>query len=292
MGGCDLGAAARAASKYLQRFGREYLLEWQVTDQRDEARLRATVDGIAAAVNGHDATVFVKPGGLCPFCNMTVSLLKAAQQPGGAAGEFSLHVADLLHEEREALKLALAHAAEVGDDGGGGAGAPKVLLYPVIYLRGVRLAGGYEELKRAHDSGGLGSLLRATPRPFDPILPAPPAKVATAREKLLHQAGGDAWCTFHTYIYGNVLRLIALQQVALAGIALGLYHASLPLAAAVVLAALAADCAAFVLLGPTPYSPLGCAATLLVWRRRGAVASAMPYKVVFGLYAAALLYLT
>ena len=37
--------------------------------------------------------------------------------------------------------------------------------------------------------------------------------------------------------------------------------------------------------GPTPWSPLGCAATLLVWHRRGTVAPLLPYKVTFvGLY--------
>mgnify|MGYP004405082775 CR=1 FL=1 len=41
-------------------------------------------------------------------------------------------------------------------------------------------------------------------------------------------------------------------------------------------------CEPKVLLGPTPWTPLGCISTLLLWSRRGTVAPLVPYKVTFG----------
>ena len=48
------------------------------------------------------------------------------------------------------------------------------------------------------------------------------------------------------------------------------------------LALLFADALLFTLAGPTPWSPLGNLATLLVWPHRGSVAPLLPYKVTFG----------
>ena len=50
-------------------------------------------------------------------------------------------------------------------------------------------------------------------------------------------------------------------------------------------APLTLDAAAFALLGPTPCSLLGAAATFGCWSRRGSLASALPYKATFSLYA-------
>ena len=56
--------------------------------------------------------------------------------------------------------------------------------------------------------------------------------------------------------------------------------ASIPL-----LALLIVDSFLFCLFGPTPWTPLGNLATLLVWPRRGSIAPLLPYKVTFaGLY--------
>ena len=77
-----------------------------------------------------DATALCHPGGLCPFCNLASALLRREQ----LARDFSLHVGDLLHDEREGLKA----MRDADDDGAG----ERVLTYPVIYIRGSRVAGG------------------------------------------------------------------------------------------------------------------------------------------------------
>lgn len=84
-----------------RRFVHEYVREWQPTDERSVERLAEALKRLQAGVNGYDVSVFVKPGGLCPFCNMTLALLRREL----SAREFSLHEADLLHDEREALKV-------------------------------------------------------------------------------------------------------------------------------------------------------------------------------------------
>ena len=52
-----------------------------------------------------------------------------------------------------------------------------------------------------------------------------------------------------------------------------------------VLAVAGVDALIFVLTGPTPFQPLGVLATYLTWNRRGVIASAVPYKVTFAMYA-------
>ena len=46
--------------------------------------------------------------GLCPFCNLASALLRREQ----LARDFSLHVSDLLHDEREGLKAMLRADAD------------------------------------------------------------------------------------------------------------------------------------------------------------------------------------
>jgi len=206
-----------------RRFVHEYVREWQPTDERSVERLAEALKRLQAGVNGYDVSVFVKPGGLCPFCNMTLALLRREL----SAREFSLHEADLLHDEREALKVMVKD--QLGE---------RVLTYPVIYIRGARLAGGYEELKALNDSpDGLTRALAAGRTIFEPpskaaLLDALPSK--SERPKLLYQAGNKPWLTFQTLLFGNVLRLVALFQVVLLILALALYDSS-PKAGAVIM---------------------------------------------------------
>eukprot|EP00964_Phaeocystis_antarctica_P003695 scaffold1986_cov60-Phaeocystis_antarctica.AAC.2 len=86
--------------------------------------------GRPATAFAADSTAFGPPGGLCPFCNLASALLRREQ----LARDFSLHVGDLLHDEREGLKA----MRDADDDGAG----ERVLTYPVIYIRGSRVAGG------------------------------------------------------------------------------------------------------------------------------------------------------
>ena len=169
---------------------------------------------------------------------------------------------DLLHDEREGLKA----MRDADDDPG-----ERVLTYPVIYIRGSRVAGGYTELKELADGvEGLGQALSRERAPFEPpdlasLLATLPSR--SERPKLLYQAGGGPWLTFQTLLFGNVLRLVALLQVALLAAALALHSAS-PRGAALLLGVVGVDALLFVLCGPSPLSPLGALATALVWRRR------------------------
>ena len=151
-----LGSAARGASESTRRFLLEYVREWQPADERSAARLSEALGRLSASINNHDVTLLEKPGGLCPFCNLASSLLRREQ----LARDFSLHVGDLLHDEREGLKAMRDASDELGEG---------VLTYPVIYVRGSRIAGGYTELKELADGvEGLGRALSRERTPFDP----------------------------------------------------------------------------------------------------------------------------
>jgi len=158
------------------------------------------------------------------------------------------------------------------------------LTFPVIYVRGRRLNGGYEELERMSKDGSLVVLLRMTDSARTRVVPPKDLQLPSSSQKpqFLRTAGGSHWLRFQFYVYGNVLRGIALCQVIVFGIVLGL--GGLDSDGKHALWLVLADAAAFVLIGPTPLSPFGCLATFLLWRRRGTVASAVPYKVTFTLY--------
>ena len=63
--------------------------------------------------------------GLCPFCNLASALLRREQ----LARDFSLHVSDLLHDEREGLKAMLRADADAD-------AAEQALTYPVLHPKG------------------------------------------------------------------------------------------------------------------------------------------------------------
>ena len=243
---------------------REYLLEWQLTDARNVRLLQARANALAEAIEHSDAVVFVKPGGLCPFCNLaSKALLEAAED-----SRFSLHVADLFNEDRDALREML--------------GMP-VLTWPVCFFKGRFVEGGGEAIATLHKEGALiPRICEAERVAFAPLAVAPTPQ---SRPLLLHQAGGGPWRACQQRIYGNVLRVIALLQIALLLPAHELDRRGQTAAALPLLGLLCIDALLFVCAGPTPWSPLGCVATLLVWRRRGTVAPLLPYKVTFvGLY--------
>ena len=258
---------ARAGLEYVRRFLREYVLEWQRTDERTLVRLSKALQAVAATVNEADVVLLVKPGGFCPFCNKAVELMQKKQQEGPA---FSLSVADLLHDEREALKLAFA--AELMD---------RVITYPVVFVRGARVSGGFTELEERVNDGRFAAALADDRTEWTP--PDQLELPVETKHRLLCPAGGGRWATFQWYVYGNVLRLYAAMQVAMLAVALALYGEHERVAAAV-LGLLGVDMALFVVLGAAPWSPLASLATLLAWPRRGSVATALPYKFVFSLY--------
>lgn len=255
-----------AFTLWLARWLREYLSEWRVTDQHNSQQLQQTAARLAALVNHTDVVLFVKPGGLCPFCNLATSIfLKVhadAEYPS-----FDLHVADLLAEDRDVLCSMLS---------------VPVLTYPVVFIKGARLEGGGEAVAKLHtDDGGAGlaAALRSDQQPFVPAAVHAPS---LRWPLLLHQAGGGSYRGCQQRIYGNVLRGIAVLQICLLAAANELQNRGMTMATVPLLALLCLDALLFTLSGPTPWSPLGNLSTLLVWRRRGSVAPLLPYKITFG----------
>ena len=63
--------------------------------------------------------------GLCPFCNLASALRRREQ----LMRDFSLHVSDLLHDEREGLKAMLRADADAD-------AAEQALTFPVLHPKG------------------------------------------------------------------------------------------------------------------------------------------------------------
>ena len=132
---------------------------------------QARANALAEAIEHSDAVVFVKPGGLCPFCNLaSKALLEAAE-----GSRFSLDVADLFNEDRDALREML--------------GMP-VLTWPVCFFKGRFVEGGGEAIATLHKEGVLVPRICEAERvAFAPLAVAPTPQP----RPLLHQAGGGPW---------------------------------------------------------------------------------------------------
>ena len=173
-------------------------------------------------------------------------------------------IADLFSEDREALRMMLD---------------VPVLTWPVVFIRGAHVSGGGEAVDKLSKEGLLFQSIGAQRIRF---VPQPVTPTAHPRPLLFHQAGGGSWRGCQSRIYGNVLRGIALLQVAILIPAHELTKRGYTLASTPLLALLAVDALLFCLSGPTPWTPLGNLATLVVWPRRGTVAPIGPYKVTVG----------
>ena len=95
-------------------------------EARPLARVASRAEPPAKAAHAAAVTAHQRCGGccylsgLCPFCNMASALLRREQLARG----FSLHVSDLLHDEREGLKAMLRADADAD-------AAEQALTYPV-----------------------------------------------------------------------------------------------------------------------------------------------------------------
>jgi glutaredoxin-related protein len=264
-------STALSAVEAIKRWLIDYVLEWQLTDRRQARNFALISEHMVALINNYDILCFVKPGGLCPFCNMAQADLQAYQE----THTFSLHIATLLDEEREVMRLMLNSLENT---------TGFLPTYPTIFVRGRRLAGGYTELKAMSgaETGSLDEALEADPH----ILPTEVELAQTSPHPLLrHQAGGGPWLGFQVCVYGNIIRMIALFQVVLLGMAHFVFPPEKSVLYIPFMAILFVDSFLFVVFGPTPFTPLGVLSTLLVWHRRGSVVKLVPYKVTFSFYA-------
>jgi len=251
-----------------------YLLEWRLSDARDKARMREASSRIAAITNESDVACFLKPGGLCPFCNLATTSLSDAQKQRS----FTLHLADLMADDREVLSIMLEKLK----------GSRVDVTFPAIFVGGEWLPGGYQELKKEICSEAFFVRLDGVASKHQIMMPLEAQDVPTlpTKPQLWHQAGGGPPLAFQTKVHTNVIRSIALLQVCLLLPVHAMLdsksentHYTTPL-----LSILLCDALLNILVGPTPFSPLGILSTLLVWHRRGSVRSILPYKLTFLLY--------
>jgi hypothetical protein len=182
----------------------------------------------------------------------------------------------MLKDEKEVLGLMLQKLQ----------GSYVRVTYPAVFVHGAWLPGGYQELQKLHDNGGLHEILcdkqefKAAVQPLaEEDIPKMPTK-----PQLCHQAGGGPWLTFQTRMYGNVLRGIAFLQLCVLVPAHLMNTDSMRNYSIPLLLVLFVDSFIFVVMGPTPIAPLGMLSTSIVWRRRGAIVPALPYKVTFLFY--------
>ena len=100
-------------------------------EARPLARVASRAEPPAKAAHAAAVTAHQRCGGccylsgLCPFCNMASALLRREQ----LARDFSLHVSDLLHDEREGLKAMLRADADAD-------AAEQALTSPVLHPKG------------------------------------------------------------------------------------------------------------------------------------------------------------
>lgn len=166
-----------------------------------------------------------------------------------------------------------------------GRGAP---AYPVVVVRGTYV-GGVAELERLFLSPtafvgkvALGAFERKAYGGPPAVLPHD-AAVDTPFDPR-RDARGNHWLevVFQRTVFANAIRLLSLVHVALLVAAASLAPSG---GASALVAVLIVDWLAFAALGPTPLAPLGVAATAAAWRVKGGAVPAIPYKVVFFLYA-------
>jgi hypothetical protein len=118
-----------------------------------------------------------------------------------------------------------------------------VLTWPLVFVRGAFLSGGGSAVARMHEEGSIAQAAAAPRTAFAPL----PVRVETQpRPLLLHHAGGGPWLGCQSRIYGNVLRGIAMLQVALLAAAYHLEQTGQAAAALPLLILLALDSLLFV----------------------------------------------
>ena len=225
-----------------------------------------TVVRLAQLINANAVCVFTRPG--CGWCTKAKALVVEHAQ--------DVPTTFVTASPDGNLKMHLALRAALGREG------PPT--YPVVVVRGT-FVGGCDDLERLVAANAFAGRLAAPHVRYEGV-PArlPHDAVLDRRFDVSLDAKGRSACRFQFGAFANAVRAYALLYVALQ-LATAVLAPSR--AAAALLVFMAVDSSLFILLGPTPASPLGVAATRLAWTRRGGVVPALPYKVVWAAYVAA-----
>mmetsp|Transcript_46370 Transcript_46370/g.63134 ORF Transcript_46370/g.63134 Transcript_46370/m.63134 type:complete len:263 (-) Transcript_46370:429-1217(-) len=155
-----------------------------------------------------------------------------------------------------------------------------VVTVPVVFIRG-RCVGDGEALRTILADKIAFEHRMSFEFPLDPFAVGVPDVSAWTKLRLCHPPGGGV-ASYFLNTYGNVVRAMSLVHVCL--FVLGLV---VPIDVCTVGASfLALDLILFIVSGNL--SPIALASTALLWRRRGPVVPAIPYKVVFIFYLVAL----
>ena len=242
------------------------------------------------AVSEKDVVVFAKPG--CGFCKRAKDQLAELQQQQS----FDIAVLDVIKGTAagNALASILVESLQIGD-----------LTFPQIVVRG-KYIGGADDLAEHVDAGRWPGILASDKETYDVNASArvswEASTLAGASKPQLLQVprvrGEGAWFphwpwySFQWCMWANLVRYISWVQLALMVSALALYKTGVAANAGIadiLVWVLLADCAGLVLLGPSPWTLSGILSTYFGWRVRGNAVNAVPYKVVWTAYLAALI---
>ena len=249
---------------------------------------------ITDLIDGYDIVVFGKVG--CGFCKRAKEALFLYQER--THPEVNIKVFDVYGVEGMSNALSKSYKKAV---------AKKVGLYdmtfPQIVVGGVYV-GGADDLLTLMDQGKFPELLKT------PHVPTPPHKklswetglaAIAAKPQMLNVPilrGSDGawyphwpWYSFHWVMYANLVRYISVLQIGWMFAITGLLNSgsdSNKKLAFIFGWIFLFDLIMFTALGPSPWSPSGAISTYFGWKTRGNVTSALPYKVVFLAYIAAL----
>ena len=167
-----------------------------------------------------------------------------------------------------------------------------IVSFPVLYIQG-NYIGGADEAQQLHHGNQLRQMLESTRTPF--VFGSGNNAMGPVRfcTKL---AGADTgvscsatvkWYCFQVKMYANVVRAMSAVHVMFLVTALVAGQTGTETGVAVALAIggfLSFDLFTVCLLGPTPFSPIGCISTWAAWKVKGNAVTAIPYKVVFVYY--------
>ena len=224
---------------------------------------------LVADINSHDMFLVLKPS--CPCCSAAQEVVSEEQ----GKTVFSMKTSDisLNAEDFPALKRALGR---------------QNLTFPVIFIRGEYI-GGCDDLKKLIQQGSFnGKLLQpfhsfsgkqADASRLGVVSPCKP------QDFVGRSNGGEGTaCTFQLKGHANVIRVYAAFQVLFFALITSLRNTGHSMACVVLLMFLIVDTCIFVLLGPSPFSPIGNISTCIAWKWHGPPTTLIPYKVVFGYY--------
>jgi glutaredoxin-related protein len=268
-----------------------YFMEYYNLDQFFEG-VKAKRATFATLLNENDIVLVVKVG--CGFCAKSEAKVEEYSRLLESKNEkpFSYKkVVGTSSLARKALGLAL-NVSEV--------------TFPAVFVRGWYV-GGSDNIRELVDTGRIATLLQgervmddghnyiAWDKPLAEDARTPKVIFAPQPGLPMNKYIVMIAPFFHWHMYGNLVRYISLFHMIIMGIMIGLFSMGPELGSTVMQAAKVLmiiffiDLAALVVVGPYPISPSGLLSALVMWKYKGNIVSALPYKYIWITYLVALI---